>query len=511
MQVKAVETPKPIRFVTDERLDFRHSTQFQKSYIIGSSYRSGSTFLCWQLWQTGVLGAPCEYFSPGLVLGVLMKRFNVFTSKDYVKKLMERRTSQNGVLGMKEHFHYFAAFLKDFPELLDVLSPVNYIYISRRDKVAQAVSMAKAIQTNWWSSRMEEGPRPPLKYDRDMISNCLKEIDLQDAGWLRWFDSKKISPHQLVYEDMIADTPGTVRGIMKLLDVEKDPPSEVKVPPAEKQSDETNTEWIKRFEEELRTGGNRLQESLGKAETGAVPAEAGSTEATDDRHFCDRYNGLVKCSTVGRGSSVTGFIEGVRLRRRYDVIIGGNRNLFADARVLDIQSSEGFWCLAALDAGAAHVIGVDSSRMHIETAQTNFATYAIRSNKFELVQSEIFAGLRQYKPRDFDLILCRGFVERCNIPELFRHLIRLRPKHVILDTKVVPGTRPMAKFSTATTAAGVKGTIISTPTPELITFLSGSDFRCRAMDWRSMGFNDWTGIHDYARGSHQTFVLERLP
>ena len=51
----------------------------------------------------------------------------------------------------------------------------------------------------------------------------------------------------------------------------------------------------------------------------------------------------------------------MRQRHRYQVIVGRNRELFQNARVLDIHCGEGRWTLAALDAGASHVIAVENS------------------------------------------------------------------------------------------------------------------------------------------------------
>ena len=63
MQVKGPTEEKPIRFVLDERLDFNHGVPLSKSYIVASSYRSGSNYLCHELWRTGVLGSPVEFLN----------------------------------------------------------------------------------------------------------------------------------------------------------------------------------------------------------------------------------------------------------------------------------------------------------------------------------------------------------------------------------------------------------------------------------------------------------------
>jgi LPS sulfotransferase NodH len=502
MPVTLTADKKPVRFVTDARLDFNHSTPLRKSYVVASSYRCGSQYLCWCLWQTGLLGAPSEVLNPRSEMRVLTKRFKTSSPADYLATLIARRTSKNGVFGVKAHFHHFEAFMKDYPALLEALSPVTYIYINRSDKVAQAVSMAKALQTDWWSSRMESGPSPPLRYDGELIAKCMQELEQQDQNWRHWFERHNVTPFPVTYNDLTANAAGVVRGVVELLGVQDDEPEEVDVPPAKKQGDETNQEWIERFERETRAGGTHSGANANG--NGALVADGGSGPTANEEHFFGRYSRLIKPLPEGT-KSATGFIDSVRLRHRYDAIISQNRALFRNARVLDIMSSDGFWSLAALDAGAAHVVGVEPSRSRVEAAEKNFTECGINSRSYQFVTSGIFAALRDFAPEAFDVILCKGFFERCHFPEFFRHLSRLRPKHVVLDTGIIRGHGPVAHF---TIPAGRKDTILSIPSHTLITFLCEFEFRWRLIDWQALGIIDWTGVQDYASDRHRTYVLD---
>ncbi len=504
---KLMVDERPIRFVSSERLDFNHFGPLRKSYIVASSIRSGSEYLCWSLWQTGVLGAPTEVFNPTGDLPILMNRFKATSPADYVAKLVAHRSSRNGVFGMKAHFHHFEAFLSEYPALLEVLSPLTYIYITRHDKVAQAVSMAKALQTCWWTSRVEEGPRPPLRYDREMIAQCLADAELQDLNWRRWFEAHNVTPFQVTYDALTADAAGVVRSIVELLGVQNDARDQVSAPPAKKQGDETNQEWIERFQRETQDFGERRLADAGAAKADAFVKDAGSELPSIGRHFFDRHNGLIKSIPAGQAFA-TGFFDVIRLRRRYDAIVGLNRDLFQNARVLDIMSLYGFWSLAALDAGAVHVVGVDASGKLVEAARKNFTDASVKSGSYKFIHSEILAALKTFRPGQFDVIVCKEFFEQCYFPQIFfHHLARLRPKHVILDTRIAAGKGPMARFSVT---AGHNRAIISTPNHDLIAFLCAPDFRWRLSDWQALGITDWTGIQDYARNTHRTYVLDRL-
>ncbi len=511
MELSSAIDQGPVRYVVDERLDLNHFGPLRQCYIVASSYRSGSQFLCWRLWQTGVLGAPSEVLNPTSELRVLMNRFKTSSPAEYISTLLARRTSRNGVFGRKAHFHHFESFLNEYPELLEVLSPVTYIYISRDDKVAQAVSLAMALQTDAWTSRMEEGaPKPTLRYDREMIAHCLIDIEQQDATWRRWFEDHNVTPFQVNYYDLSSDADGVVRSIVELLGVQNDEPDEVDVPPANKQADETNQEWIERFQQETQSARSRPAGGAGRADVDVPGEKAGSEPSAVGRHFFDRYSGMLKSIPAG-GATATGFLDLIRLRRQYDTIVAPNRDLFRNGRVLDIMSSYGFWSLAALDAGAAHVVGVDPAPKPIQAAKKSFNEYGISLQSYDFMNSEIFASLRTFNPEEFDLILCHGFFEQCDVRQFFDRLQRLRPKHIILDTGVVNGEGPILRFAVEVDHARAVNQVLSAPNHVLIMFLCNAfNFRWRLIDWRAMGITDWTAIHDYERDQRRTYILEPI-
>ena len=246
---------RPITSWFDPRLDFAERVPLRKSYIVASSYRCGSTFLCSELWKTGLLGAPTEYLnidqgnaaipSPAEP-GRLMVRFRAKTPEDYFVKLLEHRTGRNGIFGMKAHGHHFEAALAWCPSMLKILTPVTFIYINRRDKVAQAVSMAKAMQTNAWIS-FDQVTGKNIRYDADFIEQCRNELEQQRLSWWRWFDANGVTPFVVTYEDMLAEKENVVRSIVELLQAQHDEPEQITLPVAEKQSDHTNMEWAARF------------------------------------------------------------------------------------------------------------------------------------------------------------------------------------------------------------------------------------------------------------------------
>jgi trehalose 2-sulfotransferase len=507
MNLKTDAEQRPIVSMTDERLDFKKRTPLRKSYLIASSYRCGSSYLCYLLWKTGLLGAPSEVLNPTSELPQFINRFKTSDHSDYMTKVLERRVSRNGVFGVKAHFHHFEAYQKQYPPLLKRLAPVTYIFISRPDKVAQAVSMAKALQTNRWHSRMEGGPKPTLRYDRDMIANCLADIEEQDLAWRRWFKAHKVSAFDVSYNDLTKDAAGVVRGIVELLGVENDEPDEVYVPGVDKQGDETNNEWIERYEREAAANGESRPAADGSvarpprdknlSSPGAQPSQAPAV------HFFDRHNQFARSVPAG-AASATGFFDLIRLRRRYEVIVAGNRDIFQNARVLDVMSGPGFWTLAAVDAGAAHVVGVEPAATLVESANKYFAKNDVSSNSYRFINSELFSALETLEPKSFDLIFCHDSLEHHDIPRFFALVNRLQPKRVMLDTGMVSGEGPLIRFSLS-----VDG-LVGYPNHQLIMLLCDAfGLKWRLVDWRAKGISDWTGIHEYERDHRRTYIFDR--
>ncbi len=492
---------KPIRSMTDARLDFTHGAQMRQSYIVASSPRSGSTYFCRLLGQSGLLGTPSEVLNPGFDLKAFKNRFKASSPADYIAELIARRTAKSGVFGLKAHFENFEGFLKEYPALLDVLSPVTYIYINRGDRVAQAVSMARALQTNQWSSQGQEGKKPELSYNRELIGNAMKEVELQDAGWLNWFKANNITPFRLTYEDLLADPAGTVQRVVEHLGVQNAERDEVKVPPVEKQGDDTNQEWIERFRRET--------EGAAGVDVDASKADADSKRRGAPDHFFERQDRLIRSLPKMRDSA-TNFLDLIRLRHRYNAIIGQNRELLRGARVLDLISYAGFWGLAALDAGAASVVVVETSQKTFAAARKNFLQSQFEAERYRLLKAKITEVLKKMEPKQIDVVLCKRYFEHCYLPDFFSELYRLQPKYVIVDTKVAMGEGALCRFSIGGKAwkGARSGKIVSTPSHESIVLLCGSQFHWRVVDWKAMDIADWAGISDYADGSHRTYVLQ---
>jgi LPS sulfotransferase NodH len=237
--------------ISSARYDMNGRGPFTRAYIIAASYRSGSTHLCTRLWETGVLGAPFEYLNQEHEMKYLYSRLGAASPQDYMNRLIACRMSDNGVFGIKVHFHHFRAALRIHPELLQRLRPLQFIFIRRDDKIAQAVSLAKAYQTRAWLGLSAiERADIPLFYSRDFIAACLEEINRQETGWMSWFEARGLQPHVISYEELLNDEQRIVGKVRALLGADSDPRSGGSIPSLQRQYDRVNEEWIARFRAE---------------------------------------------------------------------------------------------------------------------------------------------------------------------------------------------------------------------------------------------------------------------
>jgi LPS sulfotransferase NodH len=214
------------------------------SYVVCSVPRSGSSLLCDLLANTDLAGAPMEYFDPDAIEAFRRSWGVGGTFDDYLAALLARKTSVNGVFGLKLLFGQLAEL--GGRNLGDVLPDPRFVYITRRDQVRQAVSFARATQTEQWASDHPAPAAPPV-YHRDQIQAMLEWIRRDEELWERYFRHHSISPLRIVYEDFVESVEQTVLGAMDFIGIERPPGFRLMPPTIERQADELSEEWVQRF------------------------------------------------------------------------------------------------------------------------------------------------------------------------------------------------------------------------------------------------------------------------
>jgi len=157
----------------------------------------------------------------------------------------------SGWFGLKLHHHHRVQWFDDAGRDLDAfLAPVRWVRITRVDRVAQAVSWARALQTGQWASWQR--PWLPPVYDRRAIATRLAAIDAAEAGWDTFFAARRITPVRVTHEALVADREATVRSVLRALDVPDADACPVPLPDTRPQADATSAAWVARFRSEAR-------------------------------------------------------------------------------------------------------------------------------------------------------------------------------------------------------------------------------------------------------------------
>lgn len=249
------------------------------SYILCATPRSGSTLLCDMLAATHVAGRPHSFFRQEDILewadhwGV--PRSNLADDPDfdraYLAAMLRHGTDGTGIFGLRLMWgsvvDAFRRLDRLYPGLPDVpaqfekaFGPALYVHLSRRDKVAQAVSRTRAEQSGLWhlgadgTERERTAPPQPAAFDAERIAALVDELQTDDAAWNDFFDTHHIEPLRLTYETLAADPQAALAGILSALGRDPEIAMTVNVRTA-KLANATSREWVDRFLK--RTGGTR--------------------------------------------------------------------------------------------------------------------------------------------------------------------------------------------------------------------------------------------------------------
>jgi LPS sulfotransferase NodH len=238
------------------------------SYIICATPRSGSTLLCDLLSQTGVAGHPNSYYRQESVVdfvaawGIAPGEGPEFERR-YLDAAIVAGTGDTGTFGMRVMWPSMPFLLEQlarlFPDettdtgrLAAAFGTLVYIHLQRKDRVAQAVSRAKAEQSGLWHRYADGSERERVKeyrapeYDGPQLEQFIAEAEAHEAQWHRWFGMIGVMPFELTYEELSADPTTTLAKTLGALGQDPDIAARVKVQSA-RLADTTSRDWAARF------------------------------------------------------------------------------------------------------------------------------------------------------------------------------------------------------------------------------------------------------------------------
>jgi LPS sulfotransferase NodH len=231
------------------------------TYIIASTMRTGSYLLCEGLEATGRAGHPREIFCPerrGNYAGEWELPADI-SLDDYAYAAVKNATTENGVCGMKIHGHHVEPLAREcgwagapWQVLRWIFPAAKYIYLTRRNRRAQAISWHRAVVTNeWWKIPGVEdwdltGKRP--EFDGAEIRRMEIELARQDWAWERFFEAGPCEMMAMTYEELAADYRTEIARALAFIGEDSGLAKNLPEPRMMRQADGTSEDWLRQMD-----------------------------------------------------------------------------------------------------------------------------------------------------------------------------------------------------------------------------------------------------------------------
>ncbi|WP_213999938.1 Stf0 family sulfotransferase [Arsukibacterium sp.] len=229
-----------------EEHDFPTVDKASKTLIIASTARCGSHMLGHALYKTDSFGFPLEYANPAN-LRRWKERFGIKDVDKLMLQIKRHRTSENGLFSIKIHYNHIKQF-GSFTNLMNIFPDAHYVLLSRHDVLEQAVSLAIANQTGVWISGQKPVNENPV-YNAIQINHCLRQTILNNASWRYILAASGVNYIEMDFSQIKHHLVSSISTIARFVETEvKHFPTEQAT---EKQSNNLNKEWTRRFLEDF--------------------------------------------------------------------------------------------------------------------------------------------------------------------------------------------------------------------------------------------------------------------
>lgn len=243
-------------------------------FFICHTLRCGSTLLCDALSSTGVAGYPEEYFperardgTAFVATGAALKDPDTWRLdwtgnpfEECLESVLRSGTTPNGVFASKlkwPNMPYLGEMLDALPQRggpplakhLDSRFPnLRYVWVTRRNKLRQAVSLIKARQSAQWKAMSAQANGSgAADYNFYLVDMAFRQIVQEECAWERFFTDAGIVPFTVVYEDLVRDYEPTVRRLLDYLEIGLSKQYVFPPPRLQKQADAGSEEWVERY------------------------------------------------------------------------------------------------------------------------------------------------------------------------------------------------------------------------------------------------------------------------
>lgn len=196
------------------------------------------------LHRTGSFGFPLEYTNPAN-LAEWKQRLGLDSFNAVLTEIQQRRTSPNGVFGIKIHYTHLKQF-GGFQNVVKCFPNAYYILLSRKDVLKQAVSLSIASQTGVWIAGQKPVTDSP-QYSFEHVDRCLRRTILENSSWRYVLAASGCKYIELNFDEIRNNLARSIEEIAAFVDVTVDQRSIPGEPVTTKQSDGLNAQWLMQF------------------------------------------------------------------------------------------------------------------------------------------------------------------------------------------------------------------------------------------------------------------------
>jgi len=299
-----------------------------RSYLICCAARTGSNLLATTLRRTGVAGKPFEHFDPGIFANTnFLKRMGVPADlpmtdvQQWLDYVTDNLITANGVFGSTIHWPHVQPLCSALAErnipgargpapvkaLQSFFPDLRFVWLRRMNKVAQAISHLRAIDSGVWfvdgknNAPAATGSREPA-YDFAKIDEMVAASIQWDEDWARFLAPVADRTLELHYEDMNSDFESAVVRVLRHLDLA--PTKAIGAAPFRKQADQLSLDWEREYRKEAQNTQNSRDDQI--VTPSIESGSGGAPSGTIRKRICfvtTEFHGLFRNGGIGTANT----------------------------------------------------------------------------------------------------------------------------------------------------------------------------------------------------------------
>ncbi len=199
-----------------------------------------------------------------------------------------------------------------------------------------------------------------------------------------------------------------------------------------------------------------------------------------------------------------------RKRHFFDPVVQLMGGTLKGKRVLDLACNAGYWSLAAIEAGADFVQGIEARQFHVDQAKFVFEVNEVAPQRYDFALGNIFDGpLKRFG--EFDVVLCLGIFYHItkHIP-LLESISAANTDLLVIDTRIsmLDGSvLELRREPIQDPWSSADYELVMDPTREAVIDMA-REFQYRTVVLKPVFANE-TGIDGFRNGNRRAFLCAK--